>query len=230
MTSVNRPTTTNIPPVVGSAACFRGSGHRRLVELTPVASTRRPVLASIDRYMLLPRFAIGFAVIGSLMAQSPPSSVRYTDVPFVPTAEKLVDAMLDLAGIKAGDVLMDLGSGDGRIVNQAARRFGIRAIGVEIIPDLVAQSERNARQLGVQDKVRFIQGDLFEQDLRQVTVVTVFLTPSVNLRLRPKLLKELKPGSRVVARTFGFGNWKPAKTIDVDDTPLSLWVIPREQR
>jgi precorrin-6B methylase 2 len=162
------------------------------------------------------------AALPAIFAQT----VRYTDVPFVPTSEKMLDTMLAVAGVKPGDVLVDLGSGDGRIVNTAAKRYGIRAVGIEIIPELVEQSEKAARDLGVSDKVRFIQWDLFAQDLREATIVTAFLTPGVNLRLRPKLLRELKPGARVVTHTFPIGNWEPAKTVQVDNDRVYLWVIP----
>jgi len=153
---------------------------------------------------------------------------RYTDVPFVPTPQKLVDAMLAIADVKPGDVLIDLGSGDGRVVIAAAKKYGIRATGIEIVPDLVRESEQAAREQGVADKVQFINGDLFGQDLRKASIVTAFLTPGVNLRLRPKLLKELKPGARVVTRTFNMGAWAPSKTVQVDNDQVYLWIIPDE--
>ena len=163
-----------------------------------------------------------------MVGQTTPGAVRYTDVPYVPTPQKLVDGMLSLAGVKHGDVLMDLGSGDGRIVITAAKRYGIRAIGIEIVPELVRESEKTARELGLMDKVRFIRGDLFGQDLRQASIVTMFLTPGVNLRLRPKLLRELKPGTRVVSHSFNMGNWAPSKTVEIDGSQVYLWVIPDE--
>ena len=150
----------------------------------------------------------------------------YTDVPFVPTPANVVDAMLDLAGIKQTDVLVDLGSGDGRIVIAAAKRFGIQATGVEIDPDLVRQSETAARQEGLEGKARFVRADLFEYDLRQASVVTMYLTPGVNLRLRSKLLSELRPGTRVVSHRFDMGSWVPAKTVQLADDRVYLWVVP----
>jgi precorrin-6B methylase 2 len=164
-----------------------------------------------------------------MFGQTQPLNTRYTDIPFVPTPLKVVDAMLNLADVKPGDVLIDLGSGDGRIVIAAAKKYGIRAIGIEIDPELVRESEKNAQEVGVADKVRFIKGDLFGQDLRQASIVTLFLTPGVNLRLRPKLLKELKPGTRVVSRTFNMGAWAPSKTVQVDNDRVYLWVIPDEK-
>jgi precorrin-6B methylase 2 len=156
------------------------------------------------------------------------SPIRYTDIPYVPTPAKVVDAMLAIASVKPGDVLIDLGSGDGRIVVTAAERYGIRSIGIEIIPELVRESEKNAREAGVTDRAQFINGDLFGQDLRRASIVTMFLTPGVNLRLRPKLLHELRPGARVVSRSFNMGNWAPSKTVQVDGDPVYLWVIPDE--
>ncbi len=153
-------------------------------------------------------------------------SRQFTDVPFVPTATDVVDAMLDLARVKPGDVLIDLGSGDGRIVLAAAKRFGIQATGVEIDPDLVRQSQKQARQEGLDGKAAFVQADLFTYDLRRASVVTIFLTPGVNLRLRPKLLSELQPGTRIVSHRFDMGSWPPTKTVQLGDDRIFLWVVP----
>jgi precorrin-6B methylase 2 len=169
-----------------------------------------------------------FATASVIFGQTHPTGIRYTDVPFVSTSQRLVDAMLAVADVKQDDVLIDLGSGDGRIVITAAKRYGIRATGIEIVPELVRESEKTARELGVTEKVRFINGDLFGQDLRQASIVTVFLTPGVNLRLRPKLLRELRPGTRVVSHTFNMGSWAPSKTVQIDNDQVYLWVIPDE--
>jgi len=151
---------------------------------------------------------------------------QFTDIPFVTTPENVVNAMLDVADIKAGDVLIDLGSGDGRIVLAACKRFGIQATGVEIDPDLVRRSQALADQNGLGGKATFVQADLFTYDLRQATVVTMFLTPGVNLRLRSKLLAELRPGSRIVSHRFDMGSWLPTKTIKLEDDQVYLWVVP----
>ena len=164
-------------------------------------------------------FAVAAAILGA--ADQP-----YTDVPFVPTPGNVVDAMLDLAGVKPTDVLVDLGSGDGRIVIAAAKRFGIQATGVEIDPELVRQSETLARQEGLEGKARFVRADLFEYDLHQASVVMMYLTPGVNLRLRSKLLRELRPGTRVISHRFDMGSWVPAKTIQLGDDHIYLWVVP----
>jgi len=166
---------------------------------------------------------LGFAIAISLFGQD---GRHVTDIPYVPTPSNVVDAMLDLANIKPDDVLIDLGSGDGRIVIAAAKRFGIQATGVEIDPDLVRQSQKLAGQVGVAAKAGFVQADLFTYDLRRASVVTVFLTPGVNLRLRAKLLSELRPGTRVVSHRFDMGSWPPTKTVQLENDRIFLWVIP----
>jgi SAM-dependent methyltransferase len=137
------------------------------------------------------------------------------DVIWVPSDVEVVMKMLELAQVKPGDVVYDLGSGDGRIVITAAQRFGARAVGVELDPELVARSRENAQRAGVADRVRFLQQDLFTADLGEATVVTLYLLPDVNLRLRPKLRTELKPGSRIVSHDYDLGDWIPDKTAEV---------------
>jgi SAM-dependent methyltransferase len=156
---------------------------------------------------------------------------RGYDVPYVPTPPEVVDEMLRLADIKAGDLLYDLGCGDGRIVIAAAKRYGIKAVGIDIDPIRIAESNENAAKAGVAGKVRFIQQDLFEADFKDATVVTMYLLTSVNLRLRPKLLAELKPGTRLVSHSFDMGNWNPDKTSVVttsygDHRNIHFWVVP----
>ena len=158
---------------------------------------------------------------GTAFAQA---SLPYTDVPYVATPDNVVNAMLDLAALTPNDVLVDLGSGDGRIVIAAAKR-GVRAIGVEINPALIQQSQEQARFDGVSDRATFVQEDLFSYDLRAASVVTIFLTPGVNLRLRDKLLSELKPGARLVSHRFDMGFWTPSKTIAIGEDRIFLWVI-----
>jgi SAM-dependent methyltransferase len=157
-----------------------------------------------------------------------PGSVRQApEVPYVPTPEAAVTAMLELAGVKSGDVVYDLGSGDGRIVISAIRDHGAsRAVGVDINPDRVNEANENARRARVEDKAEFRQGDLFDADIGEATVVTLYLLPSVNERLKPKLLSELKPGTRIVSHAFDMGDWKPEKEIEAAGTTLYLWVVP----
>ncbi|MGH6771437.1 MAG: SAM-dependent methyltransferase [Xanthobacteraceae bacterium] len=151
------------------------------------------------------------------------------DVIWVPTAQALVDRMLDLAKIGPDDFLIDLGSGDGRTVITAARR-GVRAMGVEYNPDMVALSRANAKKAGVSDRATFTQGDLFATDFSKATVVTMFLLPSINLRLRPLILN-MKPGTRVVSNSFDMGEWEPDQASDATEECRSYcralyWVVP----
>lgn len=160
---------------------------------------------------------------------------RTPDVPYVPTTEKAVQAMLKLADVKKTDVLYDLGCGDGRIVIAAAKNFGTRGVGIDINPERIREAKENAKKAGVENLVRFEENDLFEADIHEATVVSLFLLPNINLKLRPKLLKDLKPGTRVVSNTFDMGDWKADKESAVEDagdedTYLShkffLWIIP----
>jgi len=156
---------------------------------------------------------------------------RGYDVPYVPTPPEVVDEMLSLAGVKAGDILYDLGCGDGRIVIAAAKRFGIKAVGIDIDPVRITESNNNAETAGVAGKVRFIQQNLFEADFRDATVVTMYLLTSVNRRLRPKLLAELRPGTRLVSHSFDMGDWRPeqtrvVKTSSDDERAVYFWVVP----
>ena len=151
------------------------------------------------------------------------------DVPFLVTPPEVVDQMLALARVGPGDVVYDLGSGDGRLVIAAAREFQARGVGIEIDPKLVAQSRERARRAGVEPRVTFLEQDLFEANLSAATVVTLYLTREVNLRLRPKLERELAPGTRVVSFDFDMGDWEPASMLRVDingrTSPVYLWVV-----
>lgn len=177
--------------------------------------------------------------LAGLLAAVPPAptqdlnwqSFKGYDVPFVPTPPEVVDEMLRLADIKAGDVLYDLGCGDGRIVIAAAKRYGIKAIGIDIDPVRIEESNENAAKAGLTGKVRFIQQNLFEADFRDATVVTMYLLTSVNIRLRPKLLAELKPGTRLVSHSFEMDEWRPDKTSAVttsfgDERDVHFWIVP----
>jgi SAM-dependent methyltransferase len=152
------------------------------------------------------------------------------DVPDVRTPLVVVNEMLRLGSVSPGDVVYDLGSGDGRILIAAARDRGARGVGLEIDPALVAESTERARRLGLADRVSFLQQDLFQADLRPATVVTLYLSPDLNRRLRPKLLSELRPGSRIVSHAFDMGDWVPARTLQVSSNEgshtLYLWIVP----
>lgn len=179
---------------------------------------------------------IGLALISAAGAAAQSAQPRREpDVPFVPTTEEAVRAMLKLADVKNTDVLYDLGCGDGRIVVAAAKDFGAHAVGIDINPVRIGEAKENARKAGVEKLVRFEENDLFQADIHEATVVSLFLLSDVNLKLRPKLLKDLKPGTRIVSNTFDMGDWKPEKEATVDgadeDSYLSrklyLWVVPK---
>ena len=150
------------------------------------------------------------------------------DVIYVPTPQPVVDAMLELAQVTRSDTVYDLGSGDGRIVIGAAKKYGAHGVGIEIDPALIKQARDNAAAAGVSDRVRFVNQNLFATDLKPATVVTLYLLQSINERLRPKLVRELKPGSRIVSHVFNMGpEWPPERTITVDRDRIFLWSIPR---
>jgi SAM-dependent methyltransferase len=181
-------------------------------------------------------FAFALIALPALVLPSPGQDLvwdqyRGYDVPFVPTPTEVVDEMLRLVALKPGDVLYDLGCGDGRIVIAAAQRFGVKALGIDIDPIRIGESNENAAKAGLTGKVRFIQQDLFEADFRDATVVTMYLLTSVNLRLRPKLLEELKPGTRLVSHSFDMGEWRPDRTSLIeteygDQRSVHFWVVP----
>lgn len=150
------------------------------------------------------------------------------DVPFVRSPRKTVVRMLKLANVTSDDVVYDLGSGDGRIPIMAARTFGARGVGIEIRPKLVRRARHRAKESGVADRVEFRQGDLFDADFSDATVVTLYLLPDVNTRLRPMLFEQLDPGTRVVSHGFDMDEWEPEKVVKTGETYLYLWKIPHE--
>lgn len=156
-------------------------------------------------------------------------AARSPDVVFVPTPQHVVDQMLELAEVKPGDVLYDLGSGDGRIPITAARKYGIRAVGIDIDPERIAEARENARKAGVEKLVTFRQADLFTSDIGEASVVTLYLLESLNEKLRPKLLAELKPGTRIVSHAFRMGNWQPEVERDAQGSEIFLWRVPDRQ-
>ncbi len=181
--------------------------------------------------MILRRSALAFCVcfflsFGLCFAQTKRAPKRTPDIHWEPSADPVVTAMLKLAGTKKGDVVYDLGCGDGRIVIAAAKEFGARGVGIDIDPQRIDESNANAKKAGVTNRVTFREEDLFEANISDATVVTLFLWPSVNMKLRPKLLKELKPGTRVVSHSHDMGDWKPDKAELVDGARIYLWTIP----
>ena len=169
--------------------------------------------------------AVALALAGCV-----PVFARGGDVPYVQTPDRVVHEMLALAAVGADDVVYDLGAGDGRIVIAAARWRGARGVGIEIDPDLVRQARRDAERAGVADRVRFEAADLFSAPLGDATVVTLYLSPELNARLRPRLLAELSPGARIVSHQFPMTDWPPTQTvrlnIDGREHVLHLWVVP----
>ena len=149
----------------------------------------------------------------------------HPDILYVPTSNSVIDAMFKLAAVTADDVVYDLGSGDGRIPIAAARKFGARGVGVELDPALIKKSIENARKAGVSDRVRFVRGDLFQADLSDATVVMLYLSPTTNLRLAPKLQRDLRPGARVVSNRFDMGDWKPDAETKAGGRRIFLWRI-----
>lgn len=157
-------------------------------------------------------------------------SEERSDVPYVPTADAVVERMLEMAEVKKGDVVYDLGCGDGRIVVAAAAR-GARGVGVDLDPERISESRANAKRAGVTRRVEFRQGNLFDVDVTPASVVTLYLLPDVNLKLRPRLLEQLRPGTRVVSHDFNMGEWEPDETETVHasrEHTVHFWVVPVE--
>ena len=156
-------------------------------------------------------------------------SQRKPDVVYVPTPQEVVDEMLKLAQVTKDDVIYDLGSGDGRIPITAAQRHGTRGIGIDINPQRIREANANAREAGVTDRVEFLQQDLFESDISEATVVTLYLLPQLNLRLRPQLFEQLRPGTRIVSHDFDMGDWEPDRVVATNEgSTIYLWVVPEE--
>ncbi len=182
---------------------------------------RRPLL------LFLLTFVIAGASTMAAAQVSQPVPTRGPDVIYVPTPPEVVQAMLKAAKVTKNDVVYDLGCGDGRIVVTAAKEFGARGVGIDIDPQRIKEATENAKANGVTDRVKFLLQDLFETDFREATVVTLYLLPSLNLKIRPKLLKELKPGTRIVSHAFDMGDWQPEQTIDVDGRTVYMWTVPK---
>lgn len=174
-----------------------------------------------------------FLLAGLAFAASP-ALARYDefggDVPYVPTPPPIVEAMLKLGNVRPSDFVIDLGCGDGRIVIMAAEKFGARGMGFDLNPQRIAEARENAQKAGVADRVEFIEKNLFEADVSKATLVTLYLLPDVNLRLRPKLLRELRTGARIVSHSFDMGDWKPDKKIEVNGKTLYFWEVTEKAK
>ena len=150
------------------------------------------------------------------------------DVPYVPTPQPVVDRMLEMAQVTKDDVVYDLGCGDGRMVVTAAKKYGARGVGVDIDPQRIKESNENAKSAGVTDKVKFSIKDLFTMEFGEANVLTMYLLPDVNLKLRPKILSDMKPGSRIVSHSFDMDEWKPDGEDEVDSSTIYFWIVPAQ--
>ncbi len=188
-----------------------------------------PLLTPRGRKLTLSAALIS-ALAASLAAQQGTATqapLRTPDVIFVPTPQEVVDAMLEVAKVTKTDVVYDLGSGDGRIPVTAAKKYGARAIGIDIDPQRIKEANANAEAAGVTDKVKFLNQDLFTTNISEASVVTLYLLPSLNVKLIPKLRAELRPGTRIVSHAFDMGDWKPEQTLNVNGRTVYYWTIPK---
>lgn len=168
-------------------------------------------------------------VFAGACASAQEAERRAPDVIYVPTSQEVVNAMLKMAKVTKTDMVYDLGSGDGRIVITAAKEYGATGIGVDIDPERIKEANENARKANVNDKVKFIEGDLFKMNFKDATVVTLYLLPSLNLKLRPQLFEQLKPGTRVVSHSFDMGDWEPEQKLTVNGSNIYMWTIPEKK-
>jgi len=165
----------------------------------------------------------------SIEAQKAPP-LRAPDVHYEPSSPAIVEAMLKLADVTKDDIVYDLGCGDGRIAIAAVQKFGAHGVGIDIDPQRIKEANENARKAGVTGRVKFLNEDLFEADIRKATVVTLYLFPWVNLKLRPKLWNDLKPGTRIVSHSHDMGDWPPEKEIEADGHKIYFWTIPAKKQ
>jgi SAM-dependent methyltransferase len=203
----------------------------QILATMPILTDRAPLLPSLPVFFAT-LIALLLALILSACAQNPNEPYKPTqaqhgkDVMWMPTSDPLVHAMLDMANVKASDKVYDLGAGDGRIAIEAARVYGATAVGIEYNPQLAAFARQNVAQAGLQDKVTIITGDIFEEDFSSASVVTLYLLESLNMKLKPTLLK-MKPGTRVVSNSFGMGLWIPENAVQAPNGTVGMfWVVP----
>jgi SAM-dependent methyltransferase len=191
-----------------------------------IPAVRRPLAHALLQSLVVAWLAGVSAV--SAQAPAPAAPAAQSLAPYVPTPHDVVERMLDLAGVAREDVVYDLGCGDGRLVITAAKKYGARGVGVDIDPERIAESRANAKAEGVDDLVTFKLQDALETDVSEATVVTLYLLSSSNMKLRPILTRQLRPGARIVSHAFGMGDWEPEKVVDYKDSNgstrrLSLW-------
>jgi SAM-dependent methyltransferase len=206
-----------------AAGADRTPHHPKETALNPVIQAARLALA----------LSFAFVALASSAQTAPAESKEYApqvgqsgkDVVWVPTPEALVERMLRMARVGPKDYVIDLGSGDGRTVIAAAQKFGARAMGIEYNPDMVNLSIKNAEKVGLGDKVKFVKADIFETDFGDATVITMYLLPTLNVKLRPKLL-DMRPGTRIVSHAFNMEDWQPDQTATVEGRDAYLWIVP----
>lgn len=204
------------------------------MQLFPFLNRKQRLWTGVAASLLLTLGLLGLDGQAQSVSKPKRKDLRKPDVIFVPTPPETVEEMLRLARVKKGDVLYDLGSGDGRIPIRAAEEYGIRAVGIDIDPKMITVAEEAAQQAGVADKVRFRNEDLFRANIREATIVTLYLSDVLNLKLRPKLLRDLRPGTRIISHDFRMGDWKPEQTVRVPWKTLYrtvyVWTVPRGGR
>lgn len=167
-----------------------------------------------------------FLAVSQAAASQEVATEAKKDVPYVPTPPAVVERMLEMAELRPGDLVYDLGCGDGRIVIAAVQRPGVKGVCVDIDPARIAESKANAEKAGVAEKIRFVEGDIFKVPFADATVVTMYLLPAVNIRLRPRILNELRPGTRVVSHAFDMDDWKPERQVLEQGSMVYRWTVP----
>jgi ribosomal protein L11 methylase PrmA len=180
-------------------------------------------------FSLVAVLLLATAIVPANAQQAAQAPARKPDIHYVPTPPEVVDEMLRMVNVHKGDVVYDLGCGDGRIVIAAAKKYGVRGVGIDIDPERIKESEENARREGVTKLVKFRQEDLFQANISEATVVTLYLLDRLNEQLRPKLLRELKPGTRIVSHAFRMGDWEPEQSADVDGRKVYMWTVPAKR-
>ena len=189
----------------------------------------RPLLALTAAALLAASATVPAQTLAQAQKQQRAAS-RTPDVIFVPTPQDVVDDMLRIANVQKGDVLYDLGSGDGRIAITAAKKYGIKATGIDIDPERIREATENAKKAGVTNLVQFRNEDLFQADFKDATVITLYLLPDLNVKLRPKLWNELKPGTRIISHQFEMGTWKPEKKLESNGRTIYFWTVPAKDK
>jgi SAM-dependent methyltransferase len=210
----------------GSGRIEMGESKKRVVK----AHRGGRIVPSWVLHVALAVLGTSIAGIPSAFAEESTQPARQLDVWFVPTPHQIVDRMLDVAGVRTGDVVYDLGCGDGRMVIAAAKKFATRGVGVDLDPKRIREARANAKKEGVEHLVTFEVGDMFKTDISEATVVMLYLLPELNRRLKPKLLSELRPGARVVSHDFDMGKeWPPDEYIKLGTSGVYLWRIPEKE-